>query len=315
MKHKLRLIAALLLVLAMAFPLAACGGKGGGEATTAITEPAESTIQANMGPTEPAGGEESTAQAGEESSAAPPAEGETTTAADANAVPSTPAEVLAAYTAVMNRAKKEAKFMRKLEYEQVGKDTNFEAEWINHPAVIDAVNSIMTTRDDGLKADMYTKGVTDMTEHLPLYQFPVGCMATDPGVFSRAVARQLSNGNIELTLVMKPENNPEPPKPGATSSPSRTGEMFNPVSKEVVDGILNGPVVKLAFWGKPPVIDTKYFDCTAVLVYDPATQRIVALRQEYYVRINILEGKALGFINVAGYATAEGVTACDNFRY
>jgi len=327
-KRKLYLATALLLALAMVFPLAACGGKPTDpEATEAVriedqTEAsADETTTGEAGETAPEGEEETTTEGEGESTmedeSATAAEGETTTtaAAKANAVPGTPAEVLAAYTAVMNKAKKEAKFMRKLEYEQVGKDSNFEAEWLNNPAVIDGANSLMVTRDEALQADMYINGCTDMFADLPLYQFPVGCMVTDPNVFSKAVARKLASGNIELTMVMKPEHNPEPPKPGATTSPSITGQMFNPVPKSMVDDILNGPIVKMAFWGKPPEIDTKYFDCTTVLVYNPETMQIVTLRQDYNVRIDILSGKALGFINVVGYATAEGVTFCDNFKY
>ena len=305
MKHRLTPAAALLLAALLLFP-AACGKPaqpGSAEATSIAETAAPEETEAAV---ESVPGEESTAE-GET--------GEEETTPEAGGVPGTPEEVLAAYTAVMNKAKKEAKYLRKLEYQQIGKDTNFEASWINHPAVLDAANMLMTTKDDGLKADMYTKGVTDMLNGLPLYGFPVGCMAKDPGVFTRAVARQLSNGDIELTLVMKPEDNPEPPKRGATTSPSRTGQMFNPISKEVIDGILNGPIVKLGFWGKPPVVSNRYFNCASVLVYNPDTQHIVTLRQEYNVRITILSGKALGFLNIAGYATAEGLTSCDNFRY
>jgi len=310
MKQKLCRIATLLLA-AVLFSLTACGAPAEpiSDELASIAEnaaPGEATAPEERAPGESAPDEGETAVPGGEETAAAP---------EAESIPGTPAEVLAAYTAVMNKAKKDAKYFRKLEYQQIGKDSNFEAEWINHPAVLDAANMLMTTKDDGLKADMYTKGVTDMYADLPLYQFPVGCMVKDPGVFTRAVARQLPNGDVELTLVMKDENNPEPPAPGAKTSPSHTGEMFNPVSKAVVDDLLNGPIVRLGFWGKPPEISTRYFNCTSVLVYSPGTQRIVTLRQEYYVRINILSGKALGFINVAGYATAEGLTACDNFRY
>jgi len=306
MKHKLRLAAALLLAALLLFP-AACGkpAQPGNDETASIAEAAIEAAEASTAAAEESEpGEESTA-AGEDG------EGE----AEPMGVPGTPEEVLAAYTAVMNKAKKEAKFLRKLEYQQIGNDTNFETGWINHPAVLDAANMLMTTKDDGLKADMYTKGVTDMFTGLPLYNFPVGCMVKDTNVFSKAVARELPNGNIELTLVMKPEDNPEPPKPGATTSPSRTGEMFNPVSKEMIDDILNGPIVKLGFWGKPPVVSNRYFNCASVLVYNPETQHIVTLRQEYNVRITIISGKALGFLNIAGYATAEGLTSCDNFKY
>jgi len=318
------LAAALLLTLALLLPMAACGDKGDSPTTPAIvgetlpdeTTAPEETVQ--PGETQP-GGEESTTEAGEgesttEDENATTAEGESESAKANAAVPGNPAEVLAAYTAVMNKAKKDAKSFRKLEYQQLGQDSNFESDIINNPSVLGAANSLMTSREQAMEEERYTKGTTDIIGELPVTNTPMGCMVKDDKVFSRATARQLPNGNIELTLVMKPEDNPEPAAHGATSSPSRTGEMFNPMSKAGIDEILGGPIVKLAFFGRPPTISTRYIDCKSTLVYNPGTNRVVSLRQDYNVRINIV-GRALGFMNITGYATLENVTVCDNFKY
>ena len=105
-----------------------------------------------------------------------------------------------------------------------------------------------------------------------------------PGVFSRATAKRLSNGNIELTLVMKLEDNPEPAQPGATTSPSITGQMFKPLSKAGIDDLL----YKARFFiPTEPVFNTRFYDCKSVLVYASDTMRIVSLRQDYYTRLNV----------------------------
>ena len=320
MKRNWHLFAALLLAAALLFPLAACGGKNGGdgETTTAADEivtaaPEGETLPADAElPTDP----EETTGPGEEISTTAPGEStsEGETATESAKAPATPAEVLAAYTEVMNKAKKEAKSMRKLEYQQLGQDSNFESDIINNPTILEQANKLMTSKEKAQEEDRYTKGTGDMTGELPVTNTPVGCMVKDPGVLSRATARQLQGGNIELTLVMKPEDNPEPAAHGSSVSPSITGQMFNPMSKAGIDEILNGGIVKLAFFGRPPAISTRYIDCKSTLIYNPSTNQAVSLRQDYNVRINII-GKALGFMNITGYATLENVTVCDQFRY
>jgi len=307
MKRSLTLAAALLVVLALLLPLAACGGKDGGETVTTAAEEITEQVDAVI---------EGTTAAPEED------DEETTTGIDAGEdaaedeekpVPSTPAEVLAAYTEVMNKAKKDAKSMRKLEYQVLDKNRmNFEFDAINTPGFLDWLNdNLMTTPENALTKEQYTRGVTDMTEHLPVMHTPMGCMVKDPGVFSRAAARELPGGNIELTLIMKPEDNPEPAQKGASTSPSITGQMFNPLSKAGVDDLIRKARIfittKLDF-------SLRYFDCKSVLVYDPATMQAVSLRQDYFVRINVANGRVL-FINAKGSGVLEAATVCDQFRY
>jgi len=308
MKRSLTLAAILIMALAMLLPLAACGGKGSGEtATTAaveeINEPVDAAAQeAASEPGEGQTGENETTTGVEE------------TSAEENPVPATPAEVLAAYTEVMNKAKKDAKSMRKLEYQQLGKDSNFESNIINNPSILEQANKLMTSREKAMEEERYTKGTSDMLAQLPVTNSPLGCMAKDPGIFSRATARQLANGDIELALVMKPEDNPEPAANGATTSPSRTGQVFSPMSKAGIDDILGGGIVRLAFFGRPPAISTRYIDCKSTLTYNPETMQVVKLQQDYNVRVNIV-GRALGFMNITGYATLENVLVCDQFKY
>ena len=320
MKRNLHLLTALLLVAVLLLPLAACGGKSDGkdeitttpaEYTTAAPEDITLPVDVEL-PTDP----EETTQPQEDASTTAPddsstAAGETSTAA--NAVPATPAEVLAAYTEVMNKAKKQAKSMRKLEYQFLNKDKmNFELDVINTPGFLDWLNdNLMTTKEKGLQQDQYINGVTDMTEHLPVMHTPVGCMVKDLGVFSKATARQLPSGNIELTLVMKPEDNPEPAAHGAATAPSRTGEMFNPMSKSGIDDM----IYKARFFITTKLeFSIRYFDCKSVLVYNPETMQIVSLRQDYSVLIHVAKGKVL-FINAVGNGTLEAATVCDQFKY
>ena len=319
MKRKLHLAATLLLLFALLLPLAACGGKGGGEATEPVnagetevlTEPQETTSAPGDDLTEPGDGAEPTTLAGEENSSTAP--GESETSAEAVKVPSAPAEVLAAYTEVMNRAKKDAKSMRKLDYQILDKDQmNFEVDVINTPGFLDWLNdNLMTTKEKGMQQEVYTQGTSDMYGQLPVTNTPVGCMVKDPGAFSRATARQLPGGNVELTLVMKPEDNPEPAAHGATTAPSRTGEMFSPLSKAGVDDL----IYKARFFITTKLnFSIRYFDCKSVLIYNPETMHIISLRQDYSVLIKVAQGKVL-FINAVGNGTLEAATICDNFRY
>jgi len=311
MKRSLTVIAALLMVFALLLPLAACGGKDADKAVTTAAEEELEPVDAFP--------EEEAQEAGEEEIDDPEAaaavegsEGDDAEAEDKPA-PSTPAEVLAAYTEVMNKAKKDVKSMRKLEYQILDKNQmKFEMDVVNTPGFLDWLNdNLMTTREKGLQQDQYTRGVTDMTEHLPVMHTPLGCMVKDPGVFTRAVARELPNGNIELTLVMKPENNPEPAQKGASTSPSITGQMFNPLSKAGVDDLL----YKARFFITTKLdFSLRYFDCKSVLVYDPATMQAVSLRQDYFVKINVANGRVL-FFNAKGNGVLEAATVCDQFRY
>ena len=351
MKRKLNLALALLLVFALLLPMAACGEKGGGETTTlaGFTDESEAPANANpVDPTEPpadgltdpadVSSEDPTDVTGESETAGESGAGSTegsgaatgpSGATDASGnpaapttakapspislVPGTPAEVLAAYTEVMNKAKKDAKSMRKLEYQQLGADSKFEANYTENPTVVNFLNdNIMTSRDKSMKEDRYTQGTGDMVGELPISKNPLGCLAKDPGGLSKATARQLSNGNIELTLVMKPEDNPEPANQGAPASPSRTGEVFNPMSKAGVDDIIS----KFSWlFTTKPTVTTRYFDCKSTLVYNPNTKQIVSLRQDYNVKIDILTGVVLWAFNAVGYAILENVMVCDNFSY
>ena len=320
MKRKLYLTATLLLLFAFLLPLAACGGKNN-EPELANTEGAKllTEVETLEKTTDPV--EESVTEPREAASVTAPGEGiAVTTEAGAaaettagSAVPSTPAEVLAAYAEVMNKAKKDTKYMRKLEYQFLDKDQMmFELDLINNPSVLNWINdNLMTTREKGLQQDQYINGVTDMIEYLPVMHTSLGCMVKDPGVFSKAMAKRLSNGSIELTLVMKPEDNPEPAQPGATTSPSVTGQMFDPLSKAGIDDLL----YKARFFiTTEPVFSTRFYDCKAVLVYDPDTMRAVLLRHDYHTRLNVTEGRIL-FISAKGSGVLEAVTVCDNFKY
>ena len=340
MKRKMNLILALLMVFALLLPMAACGGKEKDAGATDADLP--SWTEEETWPEEPSLGEteteaetgasgesesETEAESGTEAvsdSQSATADGTTgtvgtdatlaaTTAAPASVVPSTPAEVLAAYTEVMNKAKNEAKLMRKLEYQFLDMDQmKFETEQINSTGFLNFVNkNLLTLPDDARTKDQYTKGVTDMYENLPVMHTPVGCMVKDPSVFSKATAKQLPNGNIELTLVMKPEDNPEPAKEGATTSPSVTGQMFNPLSKAGVDDLIKKVGI---FITTKLVFSIRYYDCKSVLVYNPNTKQIVSLNQNYYVLISVFEGKVV-FINAKGTGVLEAATICDNFKY
>lgn len=273
MKNKKAKSFALITAAVLIFSLAACGKEEGGQTTAPSTAAGETTIAAAT--TAPG---ETTAPA-EESTVV---NGETTAAL--NTVPSTKAEILAAYTAVMNSAKTGKPGFTKYEYQALpGDKINISEGGGILSFALDLAGRFMTTEEKAKKEPGVNAKGGAMND-FPVKYAPKGCMITDAGAIKRAKCEVLANGNYQLTLVLIDEMNPEHYQSGSTA-PSVTGGMFTPLSPSDFEQQLNSGLIKAAIGNLK--YDMKYYDSTSVLTYDPATSRIVSLNQVTYTVMDI----------------------------
>ncbi len=291
---------AVLLVAALAFGFAACGSKSNNteETTLAPWESTEEDVTSETAEaTSEGSAEESTAQAEKTTEAASEGASETETSAEetteAAKKPETKAEILAAYTAVMNQAKKDAPAFNKVEYQELPDDANSRVV-SKGGAVVNAALKLathfMTTEEDA-KADPEIKEKGNNMRSWPVCKSQKGCIVTDPNAVKSAKCEELSNGNYKITIVLKDESNPEPAPDGGTTAPSNHGGMFAPLSKAEIDENLNGGFVSAV--AKDISYSLVYHDCEAVLVYNPKDNHVVSLDQTMRVRISG-QGKVAG---------------------
>jgi len=214
--------------------------------------------------------------------------------------PSTPAQMLAAYTTVMNKAKISKPAFKKLEYQALpaNKINVTQAGKIITP-LLKLAGRFMTTEAQAKEnPGVYAKG-NDMRQ-FPVKYSSKGCLLKDAGAIKSAVWTKLSNGNYQIKIVLNSETNPEHYQSG-TTAPSKTGSMFYPLSKSDVNPELGKWYVKAVISNAR--YSLKYYNCTAVLVYNPKTNRVVTLNQDTYTLIT-MSGKAVG-INASGTAVLE----------
>jgi len=336
MKQKFLRILSLSLVAVMMLGFAACGDKKETPTTTGASDTTAAPGDSTAAPDGTTAAPDGTTAAPDDNSTTLAPDGSTTTTAPdntttttdsggsgsgtgqtnptnppANQKPETPAEILQAYTTVMNKAKKEMKHYRKLEYQELPKDKiQFESGAISF--LLEQAANYVTTKDQAMAKDDYTKG-TDSLKWFPIYECSVGCMVTDPGVFDSTKSELLPNGNIKLTLVMKDEKNSEPPKANATNSPSNVGAMFTPLAKAGIDDELNNnTALKVAV--RNLEYELTYHKCTATLVYNPANNQLVSVDLTQNVLINIMAGRVLLF-NAKGTGELNSVLAVDQVRF
>ena len=196
------------------------------------------------------------------------------------------AEVLKAYTVVMDKAKSEKPGFTKLEYQTLpsGPNERVVSEGANLVGtLLNLVDSlgIMTTEDKA-QPEVHAKG--DDTKWFPVYQGQKGCYLTDANAIQDYSYEELSNGNVKITIVLKAEQNPEPISNGMSVPPSNTGCMFSPLAKKDIDNTINGGAVQAVV--KNVNYSLNYHDCKAILEYNPKNNQIVKLEQYMNVAIS-----------------------------
>lgn len=164
------------------------------------------------------------------------------------AAPKTNAEILAAYSSVMNSAKLTVKTFTEKVYTDV--------DWLI------TANSTGATFRPGTNVLEDNGMRTSALAYLPIAA-GMGCALTDASKIKSASYENLTDGNVRLTISLFDE--PE--------GQQYIHQMFNvPMSS-----LFKLPAAALAFNIKNA--SCKYFDCKAILVYNPATNRIVSLEQ------------------------------------
>jgi hypothetical protein len=281
MKKGITKLLAMLMAAAIVFSLAACGKEEDDKTTAADTTAAgettasEATTAANQETTTEDG---ATTVPGETTAAGD------TTAAPVNTVPSTKAEILTAYTTVMNKAKTDKPGYTKYEYQALPEDKINITKGGNVVSfLLNLAGGFMTTEEKAKKEPSVNAKGGNMNG-FPVKDAPKGCMITDVNAIKTAKCDVLANGNYKLTLVLVDEMNPEHYKSGNTA-PSKTGGMFTPLSKSDIDPELNRGVVKAGVGNA--VYSMKYYNCTSVLVYNPTTNQILSLDQTTYAQIDM----------------------------
>ena len=275
-----KILAVILALVCVATLLSACGGKTPGAETTT----AQQTTQAEDTTSAP---ETTTAAQGETET------GTETTTAEEKKTPETKEEILAAYTEIMNKAKKDAPAFKEIMYQSLPDDANSRVitsgkTFVN--AALNLAGNFMTDEESARKKpDTFEKG-GDM--HLwPVKYNKEGCLLTDADALKDAKYEELPDGNVRITIVLNSEKNPEPTPEWSSKPQSKTGSVFAPLSKKEIDKNLNGGVVSAVF--SDVNYSLTYHDCSSAVTYNPETMQVISIDQVCYVTISG-SGKTLG---------------------
>ncbi len=222
-------------------------------ASNDTTAPTTAAPAANNDTTAPTtannGGSETPAPSGDAPTEAPAA----------SALPSTPADILAKYTEVMNKTKADIKHYNKKEWQTVT-DLNLGAA----TSVVNALIPQFMTPED--KAEIQDR---DDAHNIPPDSDTVGCAMNDPNFIKSAKCEDLGNGQAKITIVLQDEVDPEPYNRDTESSPSKTGGIFPCMPRQsILDEVAKISVIKVNSFS------LTYKDCTVEAIYDTATGHV-----------------------------------------
>ena len=299
---------ALMMVISIIFSLGACGKKDGETTTAGETTLVDGETSVTDETTDEITIVDETTTVEDETEE----EDETSTTPEVTETgkPTTTAQILAAYTDVMNYAKTAKPAYNKKEFQSLPKaDQKMEGKVIG--AILPVAETFMTLEKDANVED--NKKGSDM-KWFPVAKSSKGCLMTNTGAIKSAKCDELPNGNYKITITLKDEKNPEPFKEGQAKATSNTGNMFQPLSRGEIDKTLteDSTVTKVV---KNVKYDLKYFNCIAVLEYNPKTKQIASLSQNMSVFIDIQDGKVLGMFSAIGTAILYNDMKCWNFKY
>ena len=215
--------------------------------------------------------------------------------ATVNGLPANPtkADIVNIYATLMNKAKADKPGFTKVEYQELPGDPanrvvsqgeeHVTAEYIEKLFGFIEDLGVFVPKEKA-EADPYIheKGDEDMSK-FPVFSREKGSYLTDPKAIEKYTYTKLSNGNIKMSFVLVPENNPEPIGENTNVAPSYTGAVFSPMSKQQIDGTVYHPVVTI--FAKDIQYSLRYHDCSVVVEFNPDTMQIVYLEQVANVSI------------------------------
>ncbi|MDR1733801.1 MAG: hypothetical protein LBR73_02855 [Oscillospiraceae bacterium] len=181
------------------------------------------------------------------------------------------AQVLANYTEVMNAAKANKPAYCKIQYQSVPKAQR-KADGFATTILEPFIDILFVTKAQAEKKPIVREAGSDMVD-FPCVNAEKGCYVTDTKLLKSAKAEETASG-IRLTLVFKSETNAEPYY--ASHKANSIGGVFEFARKADFDEALASMPIQ------DPQYDITYYDCTAVLDYDPAAGRILRLTQTTY---------------------------------
>ncbi len=199
----------------------------------------------------------------------------------------TKADIVNIYATVMNKAKADKPGFKKVEYQELPEDA------ANR---VISEDSDKVTKEDmdkllGFFVDLgvfvpketaeaepyiHEKGDADMS-YFPVFLREKGSYLTDPNGIESYTYKVLPNGNVKMTFVLISEDNPEPVAENSDVSPSYTGAVFAPMSKERIDGTVYHPIVTV--FAKNIEYSLRYHDCSVELEFNPDTLQVVSVTQ------------------------------------
>lgn len=305
------------MALAMVFTLSACGGDD--DTNVSSGESGQPAASVEGGSETVGAGESASADVGVSADpSATPVSGDSTAAPEqpgvsqreqppetvqAEKLPATKAEILALYTAAMNKAKSGKPGFKKVEYQEITKK-NFDSSAVNW--ILDQAGKYMTSPEKANANPGINQKGGDMT-WFPVYNGSAGCMIAQKDAdkaIQKASCTKQSNGNYRLVITLKPETNPEP-------LTSNHGKMFSPLSKKDIDGELS----KLSLLLRVDHYAVDYRDCTATLVLNPKTNQIISLDQIMYCDITAKGRIKPLFMDIDGGATLRNTLKITDFKY
>lgn len=207
-------------------------------------------------------------------------------------------EILDTYTQVMDKFKAEVATYEKKEFQKLADD--YDLGTIGN-MVLPIAEGLMTSEE---KAEIQQR---DDPEQIPVIRNTKGCLLTDISAIKSATKTE-EGGKTTIVIVLNDEDNPEPTPENGTPV-SKTGAMFNPLSKTDVDNI----VAKFSSVADIKNFNLCYKDCTATLVYDTETQKVESLNQIMNVYITV-DAKVV-LLSLSGYATLINNMTINNVQY
>ena len=235
----------------------------------------------------------------------------------------TKADIVKIYADVMNNAKAKAPAFTKIEYQELpdGEENRVFSEGgdkAGDEAVAKMLNFVQTMGvfipKEEAEANPYIheKGDADMAR-FPVFDREKGSYLTDPNSIESYTYKVLPNGNVKMTFILVPEDNPEPIAENTNVAPSYTGAVFSPMSKAKIDGTVYHPIVTV--FAKDIKYSLRYHDCSVEVEFNPNTLEIVHLEQ--IARVSIKGSGDVVGLGKIGLERQEliGTVICKDFTY